>query len=287
MEIVLDKKLFDKNKKYELNVVDKSGNIKTFKKQIDLFRILKTQHDFHKKEERDWAVQNGLFESFWYDYDSYPSLDQMNARGMSVPKVLEEIVLHQREYGLDVISAKYDNQCIYNVMENLKMSVLDSFNDKKVIKNCKSAINDLKKQRNFYRGKINLEEKAKINRINRAIAYQKLKDLPNFVISDSENLKNIEINIYKEDLADIVELLYYMYLNAKGLETPETLKEEKEEANFNPLVMEFKMAKDYFKSNYEGLNKYKKEMLGRLNKSDYIKAFRVFNLMYLNKYTEE
>lgn len=180
MEIVLDKKLFDKNKKYELNVVDKSGNIKTFKKQIDLFRILKTQHDFHKKEERDWAVQNGLFESFWYDYDSYPSLDQMNARGMSVPKVLEEIVLHQREYGLDVISAKYDNQCIYNVMENLKMSVLDSFNDKKVIKNCKSAINDLKKQRNFYRGKINLEEKAKINRINRAIAYQKLKDLPNF-----------------------------------------------------------------------------------------------------------
>ena len=98
-----------------------------------------------------------------------------------------------------------------------------------------------------------------------------------------------DINIKKDgqDLFNIVELLYYMYLNAKGLETPETLKEEKEEANFNPLVMEFKMAKDYFKSNYEGLNKYKKEMLGRLNKSDYIKAFRVFNLMYLNKYTEE
>ena len=90
-----------------------------------------------------------------------------------------------------------------------------------------------------------------------------------------------------QDLFNIVELLHYMYINAKGLETPETLKEEKEEANFNPLVMEFKMAKDYFKSNYEGLNKYKKEMLGRLNKSDYIKAFRVFNLMYLNKYTEE
>lgn len=179
MNILFDKKFFDKNKKYELNIVDKNGNIKTFKKQIDLFRLLKTQHNFNKKEERDWAVQNGLFSSFWYDYAN-PEFDSMYARGMSVPKVLEEIVLHQREYGLDVISAKYDNQCIYNVMENLKMSVLDSFNDKKVIKNCKSAINDLKKQRNFYRGKINLEEKAKINRINRAIAYQKLKDLPNF-----------------------------------------------------------------------------------------------------------
>ena len=125
--IVLDKKFFDNNKKFELNVIDKNGKIVTLKKQVDLFHILKSKHDFNVKEERTWAVQNGLFEKFWYDY-VHPEFDQMNARGMSVPNVLNEIVTVEEYYGLNVISCIYDKECMYNVMNSLMINLKDEFN---------------------------------------------------------------------------------------------------------------------------------------------------------------
>lgn len=54
--IVLDKKFFDNNKKFELNIIDKNGKIITLKKQIDLFHILKSKHDLILKKN-----EHGLF----------------------------------------------------------------------------------------------------------------------------------------------------------------------------------------------------------------------------------
>lgn len=177
--IVLDKKFFDNNKKFELNVIDKNGKILTLKKQIDIFRILKLKHDFNIKAERTWAVQNGLFEKFWYDY-VHPEFDQMNARGMNVPNVLEEILRHQQDYGINVISCIYDKKCLYNVMDSLMINLKDTTKKENVIKSCKRYIKNLQNNIKFYRKNLNPKDEEVIENTNMQIAYNNIKHLPNF-----------------------------------------------------------------------------------------------------------
>lgn len=197
--IVLDKKFFDNNKKFELNVIDKNGKILTLKKQIDIFRILKLKHDFNIKAERTWAVQNGLFEKFWYDY-VHPEFDQMNARGMNVPNVLEEILRHQQDYGINVISCIYDKKCLYNVMDSLMINLKDTTKKENVIKSCKSYIKNLKSNIKYYRKKLSPDEEEKIENTNMQIAYNNIKHLPNFnAIFLKNNEKNLSTNNNDEE----------------------------------------------------------------------------------------
>lgn len=191
--IVLDKKFFDNNKKFELNLINEDGKIVTLKKQIDLFHILKLQHDFNKEEERKWAIQNGLFEKFWYDY-VHPELDQMNARGMNVLNVLNEVVIHQQDYGLNIISAIYDKKCIYNVINSLMINLKDVTIKDNVIKSCKRAIKNLQEKVKYYRTRLNTKAEEKIINTNMQIAYNNIKNLPNFnekfLNNNQKNLKN-------------------------------------------------------------------------------------------------
>ena len=190
----LDKKFFDNNKKFELNVIDKNGKIVTLKKQIDIFRILKLKHDFNIKAERTWAVQNGLFEKFWYDY-VHPEFDQMNARGMNVPNVLDEILRHQQDYGIYAVSCIYDKKCLYNVMNSLMINLKDTVKKEKVIKSCKRYIKNLQNNIKFYRKNLNLKEEEKIENTNMEIAYNNIKHLPNFgEIFLKNNEKNLSTN---------------------------------------------------------------------------------------------
>ena len=189
--IVLDKKFFDNNKKFELNVINENGKILSLKNQIHLFHILKSKHDFNIKEERRWAVQNGLFEKFWYDY-VHPEFDQMNARGMSILNVLNEIVRHQQNYGLNIISCIYDKKCIYNVMNSLIINLKDTTKKENVIKSCKKYIKNLQNNIMFYRKNLNPKEEEKIENTNMQIAYNNIKHLPNF---NETFLKNNEKNL--------------------------------------------------------------------------------------------
>ena len=96
---------------------------------------------------------------------------------------------------------------------------------------------------------------------------------------------------YPEDKKDnnflnLVELLHYFYIDANNLATPDTEKELTEESKFNPLVLEYKLARVYYQDDPKGLNNYKKEMIDRFSQKEYIQATRIFSLTYLDKYTE-
>lgn len=85
---------------------------------------------------------------------------------------------------------------------------------------------------------------------------------------------------------NLVELLHYFYIDANNLATPETEKELTEEAKFNPLVLEYKLARVYYENDPKGLNDYKKQMIDRFSPNEYIQATRIFSLTYLDKYSE-
>lgn len=88
------------------------------------------------------------------------------------------------------------------------------------------------------------------------------------------------------NLMNLVELLHYFYIDANNLATTETEKELTEEAKFNPLVLEYKLARVYYENNSQGLNNYKKEMIKRFKPNEYVQATRIFSLTYLDKYSE-
>lgn len=85
---------------------------------------------------------------------------------------------------------------------------------------------------------------------------------------------------------NLVELLHYFYIDTNNLTTPETEKELTEEAKFNSLVLEYKLARVYYENNSKGLNDYKKQMIDRFSPNEYIQATRIFSLTYLDKYSE-
>lgn len=85
---------------------------------------------------------------------------------------------------------------------------------------------------------------------------------------------------------NLVELLHFFYIDAKDLTTPKTEKELSEEAKFNPLVLEYKLARVYYENDPKGLNEYKRQMINRFTSNEYIQATRIFSLTYLDKYLE-